>query len=78
MQGQTKNWRQMSQIKKQGHKAFKCRSKPFNPAEQFVKTIFGWDYNTWCTISFCERYGWGWQGDAREGEDIDECCWYIN
>ena len=32
--------------KKQGHKASECRSKPFNPAEQFVKAIFGWDYNT--------------------------------
>ena len=28
-------------FKKQGHKASKCRSKPFNPVEQFVKAIFG-------------------------------------
>ena len=32
--------------KKHGHKAFQCKSKAFNPAEQLVKTEFGWDYNT--------------------------------
>ncbi|GLJ49219.1 hypothetical protein SUGI_1039270 [Cryptomeria japonica] len=32
--------------KKQGHKASECRTKTFTPAEQIVKAIFGWDYNT--------------------------------
>ena len=38
--------------KKQGHKACECRSKPFNLVEQFVKEIFGWDYNTWCRCHY--------------------------
>ena len=42
---------------KQGHKASECRSKPFNPAEQFVKEIFGQDYNTWCRCHYCGEYG---------------------
>ena len=41
----------------QGHKAFECRSKPFNLAEQFVKVIFGWDYNIWCRCHYCGEYG---------------------
>ncbi|GLJ46017.1 hypothetical protein SUGI_0969160 [Cryptomeria japonica] len=32
--------------KKQGHKTSECRTKTFTPAEQIVKAIFGWDYNT--------------------------------
>ena len=43
--------------KKQGHKASECRSKSSNPAEQIVKAIFGWDYNTWCRCHYCGEYG---------------------
>ena len=39
------------------HKASKYRSKSFNPAEQLVKEIFGWDYNTWCICHYCGEYG---------------------
>ena len=42
---------------KQGHKASQCKSKSFNPAEQLVKAIFGWDYNTWCRCNYCGEYG---------------------
>lgn len=43
--------------KKQGHKASECRTKTFTPAEQIVKAIFGWDYNTWCRCHYCGEYG---------------------
>ena len=43
--------------KRHGHKAFQCKSKSFNPAEQLVKAIFGWDYNTWCRCHYCGEYG---------------------
>ena len=42
---------------KQGHKAFECKSKPSNLAEQIIKAIFGWDYNTWCRCHYCGEYG---------------------
>ena len=32
-------------------------TKPFNPTKQFVKAIFGWDYNTWCRCHYCGEYG---------------------
>ena len=31
--------------KKNGHKASQFKSKSLNPAKQFIKAIFGWDYN---------------------------------
>ena len=43
--------------KRYGQKASECRSKSFNPAEQLVKAMFGWDYNTWCRCHYCKDYG---------------------
>ena len=40
--------------KKHGHKSSEYKTKILNPAEQIVKAIFGWDYNTWCK---CHYYG---------------------
>ena len=42
--------------KRHGHKASECRSNPFNPVEQPVKAMFGWDYNTWCRCHYCGEY----------------------
>ena len=28
-----------------------------NPAEQLVKEMFGWNYNTWCRCHYCREYG---------------------
>ena len=43
--------------KRHGHMASECKSKPFNPAEQLVKAMFGWDYNIWCRCHYCGEYG---------------------
>ena len=43
--------------KKHGHKSSKCKTKILNLAEQIVKAIFGWDYNTWCRCHYCGGFG---------------------
>ena len=43
--------------KKQGHNVSECKSKSFNPVEQIVKAISGWDYNTWCRCHYRGEYG---------------------
>ena len=51
--------------KRHGHKASECRSKSFNLAKKLVKTIFGWDYNTWCRCHYC-----GFQRLPRKQDQI--------
>ena len=43
--------------KKHGHKYFKCKTKILNPAQQIVKAIFCWDYNTWCRCHYYGEFG---------------------
>ena len=43
--------------KKYGHKSSKCKIKILNPAEQTIKAIFGWDYNTWCRCHYYGEFG---------------------
>ena len=44
--------------KKHGHKSSECKTKILNPAEQNVKGIFCWDYNTWCRCHYYGEYGY--------------------